>query len=114
MSAATAAGWSVRQRQLLAAMGYRLYRQRPTGVEATGPTAVGATAGEAPAWPAAILPLTRSVLAAAAQDADAQVERLWENWTGLNLPSPVSLRDPAAKRALWPRLRALRRSCSKS
>ncbi|KFN50196.1 hypothetical protein P873_07515 [Arenimonas composti TR7-09 = DSM 18010] len=84
--------WSGEQQRLLAAMGYVLYRR-------TG----GATAD-----------------AAAGFVDPPEHDRLWQalrraacgrDPRPLGLPPLAQLRtDPAAKRALWPRLRALRRS----
>ena len=77
--------WSPGQRQLLEAMGYTLYRP----------------AGDAPASPPPDGPLLRALLRAARR----------EDLSGLALPAWEQLRaDAAAKRALWRRLRAFRRT----
>ena len=99
--------WDPFQREALAELGHRLYRVR--GTEASpGPDPVApidpatqarpARTAAPPSPKAAIDPLLRALVRAAGTDA---------------LP-PLDLdalrRDPAAKRALWPRLRALRAS----
>lgn len=84
-------GWSPLQREMLEAMGLPLYR------------AVGIAApGELPDDP-----LIHALLRAAGRSRDAEdAVRLAKTW-----PAPRALRsDPHAKRALWPQLRALRRS----
>lgn len=111
MSQAATATWSARQQQLLAAMGYRLYRRRPLEGVAIAPVKVGAVAGQS-MWSAGMAPLARAVLTAAGREAGAPVEQVQLVWAVLALPPPESLRDPVAKRALWPRLRALRRDGS--
>ena len=76
--------WSPRQRQWLAALGYTLYEVAPV--------------------PA--VPLQHALLRAAGRDAAAADARVVLR----ALPAPDALRgDARAKRALWPRLRALRR-----
>jgi hypothetical protein len=82
--------WSPLQREVLDAMGLPAYR------------AIGAVAGELPDDP-----LLTALLRAAGRTRDAQdALRLVKTW-----PAPPTLRaDPRAKRALWPQLRALRRS----
>lgn len=75
------------QRELLAAFGYRLYRRCDAGAAAAPDD-----------------PLLRALLRAAGRSAeDPEALRLCREW-----PAPARLRDAAAKRALWPRLRALR------
>lgn len=84
--------WDAFQREMLDALGHRVYRL--AGAEQGGPgSAVQADVGE-------LTPLQRSVLRAAGlRDPDASL-----------LAAARGLRaDPAAKRALWPRLRTLRR-----
>lgn len=83
--------WSPLQRETLEAMGLPVYR------------AVGIAApGELPDDP-----LIHALLRAAGRSRDAEdAVRLARTW-----PAPRALRsDPRAKRALWPQLRALRRS----
>ncbi len=79
--------WDRLQRDVLEALGHTVYR-------ATAPAA-------------AALPddaLLHALLRAAGRDADApDAAVLAREW----MPT-ARLRDPAAKRALWPRLRALR------
>ena len=83
--------WTPLQREVLEAMGLPAYR------------AVGIAApGELPDDP-----LIHALLRAAGRSRDAEdAVRLARTW-----PAPRTLRtDPGAKRALWPQLRALRRS----
>ena len=81
--------WDAFQREMLDALGYRVY---------------GLAGAEPPPAtdPAALTPLQRAVLrAAGGRDAAAPAALL---------TAAASLRaNPAAKRALWPQLRALRR-----
>ena len=80
--------WDGFQREALAELGYRLYRP------------AGSTPPASPSHP-----LQLALLRAAGRTVDdADAARLCQDW-----PPPHALRDPAAKRALWPRLRALRR-----
>lgn len=84
--------WDPWQREVLEALGHVVYRvtSSESGVEAEPP---------APAEDA----LLRALLRAAARDANDAVA-LVRTW-----PPTAQLRgNPAAKRALWPRLRALR------
>jgi hypothetical protein len=85
--------WDPFQREVLAELGHRLYRFRggewravPAAEEAARPAAV--PAGGDRLW--------RALVRAAGTDALPQLEL------------EALRRDPAAKRALWPRLRALR------
>ena len=82
--------WDPLQREVLAALGHTLYR---------------ATDGGADAVPVPADALTQALLRAAARGPDAaDAAALCREW------GPASrLRAAAAKRALWPRLRALRR-----
>src|SRR5690606_34012911 len=92
--------WNPHQQALLEAMGYTLYRQAPA---APAPAAVSPSAPAAPAWGAVASgdPLWRALCRAAGG----------RDLAGLGLPPLSELRaDPAAKRALWPRLRSLRRN----
>lgn len=80
--------WDGLQREALEAMGYVLMRR------------VDPDAGEVPEGA-----LYDALLRAAGRDRGSpDAAALCRSW-----PSPEALRDPAAKRALWPRLRALRR-----
>lgn len=82
--------WDPLQREMLAALGHVLYRV-PGSEDAVA---------EAPRDA-----LSLAVLRAAARGPDAaDAARLCREW-GV----PSQLRDVAAKRALWPRLRGLRR-----
>lgn len=82
--------WDAAQRDALAAFGYRLYRHvGEAGVDADAPPDD---------------PLTRALLRAAGRPFDdPEAGRLCREW-----PAVAQLRDARAKRALWPRLRALR------
>lgn len=86
--------WSADQQTLLGAMGYVLYRQARPGAE---PATAAAGEGE-------VLPegrLLQALRRAARRD----------DLSGLGLPPYERLRaDAGAKRALWARLRAARRS----
>lgn len=99
--------WSGQQRALLAAMGYPLYRR--AGMDA--PAAAASGPNIALPWSAADRRLAQAVLASLAWP-----ERLEPDldpagrWAALGLPDPAALRDAAGKRALWPRLRRLRRA----
>ncbi|QCO66933.1 hypothetical protein E4582_12050 [Luteimonas yindakuii] len=95
--------WDGFQRGAIAELGYRLYRQ----VDAAQPVAVDADVAPAPqagAQRSSLHPLQLALLRAAGRAAsDPEAARLCGEW-----PAPESLRAPAAKRALWPRLRAVR------
>jgi len=82
--------WDPFQREVLAELGHRLYRMRadetPLPVASPEPAAPTAT----------VDPLWRALVRAAGTDGLPQVEL------------SALRRDPAAKRALWPRLRSLR------
>lgn len=85
--------WTPGQRVMLSAMGYTLYR--PAGAAAPAPVR-GADAGPLPEGP-----LLKALRRAARRD----------DLAGLPLPLWEQLRaDAATKRALWLRLRALRRT----
>lgn len=85
--------WNPAQRAMLSAMGYTLYR--PAGAPVAESPAVAAT-GALPEGP-----LLKALRRAARRD----------DLAGLPLPPWDQLRaDAAAKRALWTRLRALRRA----
>ncbi|WP_374601243.1 hypothetical protein [Arenimonas sp.] len=82
--------WSAGQQVLLGAMGYVLYRRAGTGA---APVPEGASLPEGP--------LLQAIRRAARRD----------DVSGLALPPYETLRaEASAKRALWARLRALRRS----
>ena len=82
--------WDPFQREALAELGHRLYRVRGNETRALpeSPEPVASTATIDPLW--------RALVRAAGTDALPQLEL------------PALRRDPAAKRALWPRLRSLR------
>jgi len=96
--------WDPFQRQALAELGHRLYRLRGNGahpgidaVEPIPPPARPANSGRpAPSGAAGDDPLLRALMRAAGGDALPRLDL------------DALRRDPAAKRALWPRLRALR------
>lgn len=83
-------GWDRFQREALAELGHRLYR-----VRSDEPRSPAVPVVEYPSS-STVDPLWRALVRAAGTDALPQVEL-----DGLR-------RDPGAKRALWPRLRALR------
>jgi len=91
--------WSPQQQAMLSAMGYTLYRQAGAQPPLASETEVVAVReAQARARPSDRL-MQALVRAAGGRDP-----------TGLPLPPLEQLRsDAAAKRALWPRLRALRR-----
>ena len=82
--------WDPFQREVLGELGHRLYRMRGSEVRAI-PAAI-----EAAASATSFDPLWRALVRAAGTDALPQIELA------------TLRRDPAAKRALWPRLRTLR------
>lgn len=89
--------WSSSQQRMLTALGFNLYRP----VRDAAPAPDDGMGGDR---------LALAVLRAAGGDASAAVDvAAW--WRARRLPELSELRaSPAAKRALWPRLRALRRS----
>lgn len=97
--------WDALQRDTLAAMGLPVYRMLGAAVPGTGPAASPAASLPESAWPDD--PLIAALLRAAGRSRDAHdAAQLVRGW-----PAPQTLRrDPQAKRALWPALRALRRS----
>ncbi len=105
--------WSPQQREALTAMGLPVYRMADSITRATAPAdapaevAVNTQAAvrdEQSGTVSTLDPLLLAMLRAAGLGRDgAPLARDW--------PPPQALRhDPQAKRALWPRLRALRRS----
>lgn len=85
------AAWSPLQRETLEAMGLPVYR-------AVGIAASGGLPDD---------PLLDALLRAAARTRDAEdASRLAKHWP----PVHTLRKDPRAKRALWPQLRALRRT----
>ena len=95
--------WDPFQREALAELGHRLYRVRGVeaspGLDSVEPAPVPArNAKPAATSPsrATIDPLLRALMRAAGTDALPRMDL------------DALRRDPAAKRALWPRLRALR------
>ncbi len=116
--------WSDEQRRCLDALGYTLYRPATTAVDAAEgaasarPDTPDARAGRSPDGSAArissgaIDPLLRALLQAARCDP----ERIGDTAAWLRSQQIASLtqlrNNPASKRALWPRLRALRRDTS--
>lgn len=104
--------WSPQQREALAAMGLPVYRmagatapaaaRTDASTDASNDAPPAATRGESTAA-STLDPLMLALLRAAGRGRDAAP--LAGDW-----PAPQALRrDPQAKRALWPRLRALRR-----
>jgi hypothetical protein len=90
--------WSQWQAQCLAAMGLTLYRQATAA-----PVEVVEIDFEDPLFPAIIR--AAGVMPARPSEFD------WDGWArGVRLPALAELRrDPASKRALWPRLRRWRK-----
>jgi hypothetical protein len=90
--------WDAFQREALGALGHTLYRR----ADAQAPSSPEPV--DAPPATAAITALQRALLRAAGRrdPADADLRSLLATASGLRA-------DPVAKRALWPRLRALRR-----
>jgi hypothetical protein len=86
--------WDAFQREMLEAMGHTVYVPRARAASAVAPAT---TTGLAE-------PVPRGLLQAVARAAGVAPEALPP------LPSLAQLRTPAAKRALWPELRRLRRS----
>ena len=97
--------WSPQQREALEAMGLPVYRMAGASASpAVAADAPVAMRGESTAAASTLDPLMLALLRAAGLGRDAAP--LAGDW-----PPPQTLRrDPQAKRALWPRLRALRRS----
>ena len=81
--------WDAFQREMLAALGHEVLALAPVG-----------DAAPAQAEAAGMPPLQQALLRAVGGDATRLA----------GLPPLALLRTPAAKRALWPRLRALRRT----
>lgn len=100
--------WDPVQREILGAMGLPVYRASTATVSEAAMAARSEAAGSEAA-PAVLPddPLIAALLRAAGRSRDAaDAAQLVRDW-----PTPQALRrDPRAKRALWPALRALRRS----
>ena len=97
--------WDPFQREALAELGHRLYFMRgveaPSGFDPVEPAVppVRAARPAAPPLPKTVVdPLLRALMRAAGTDGLPRMDL------------DALRRDPAAKRALWPRLRALRRA----
>ena len=88
--------WDAFQREVLEAMGHVAYAPRAPASEPA--QAAPSDAGRLPQ------PVPRGLLQALARAAGVRPEALPP------LPPLAQLRTPAGKRALWPQLRALRRS----
>jgi len=92
--------WNPQQQAMLSAMGYTLYRQAGAAQESPMP-AVGQTPQAAASGHASTDRLLKALVRAAGG----------RDLAALLLPPMEQLRaSGAAKRALWPRLRALRRN----
>lgn len=109
-----AALWDPLQCEMLAAMGLPVQRMAAAAPITTSAAVVPTTAvsaADTPSTPAMSFddPLVLALLRAAGRARHAvDAALLARDW-----PSPQALRrDPAAKRALWPHLRALRRTTS--
>ena len=98
------APWSAQQREWLQALGHDVLMRAAAAASPETSRAAESSAGAAGSTPGtayADSPLVRALLRAAGRD-DIAVLAAW-------LPDPATLHgDAAAKRALWPRLRALR------
>jgi hypothetical protein len=97
--------WDAFQREALAELGHRLYLMRgveaQSGLESVEPAVPPARVARpaAPALQKAVAdPLLRALMRAAGTDALPRMDL------------DALRRDPGTKRALWPRLRALRRA----
>lgn len=90
-------GWDGFQREVLAALGLTLYEATR---ERDGRMPAGARERAIPDAPGGTPPLLQAIARAAGVDTSALPP----------LPPLEGLRSPAAKRALWPTLRALRRA----
>lgn len=130
MAEATAAAWSPRQRQLLQAMGYPLWRlRRPANDSAAASAASSGPEYRLLARQAGSARSIACVLAGPPPEDGSPAHRLLLNLlrsAGLSAdpasaatspaatlelpPLPQLLRQPDAKRSLWPVLRALRRA----
>jgi hypothetical protein len=96
--------WSEEQRRCLGALGYTLYRPISPGVAPADSARMVANAD----------PLSRAVLRAAGLD-PARIADPSSWLLAQGMPAAAQLRgDPAAKRALWPKLRALRSGVASS
>lgn len=98
--------WDPLQREMLQALGHTLYAL--AGAPGPGPTTASAeavvSAAPAASAPDATDPLLRAMLRAAGREPHgADAAALCRDW-----PPAERLRDPAAKRSMWPRLRTLR------
>jgi hypothetical protein len=101
--------WDGFQREMLAALGHVPYVRVPPMPVASMPVAQPATAAPAARPPDPAAEAAPALLYALARAAGLAVADLAARCP--DLPSPAQLRGNArAKRALWPRLRALRRS----
>lgn len=94
--------WSTEQQRLLSAMGYTLYRQAPAPTSASSPP--GLVQDVQVDYPAATSATAGRLLQALQRAAAGR------DVAGLVGDLEVLRRDPMKKRALWPRLRALRRA----
>lgn len=102
-----AVAWAPRQRRLLAAMGYTLYRRVADTAAPGGDPALPGQADAAWEVPDRHDPLLPALLRAAGQGLDGDALTAWAREIGL--PPLARLReDPAAKRGLWRRLRRWR------
>ncbi len=87
--------WDGFQREMLAALGHEVFE-----LAAAAPAGTAAVTDAAAATMIGMPPLVHAIARAAGLDVSALPA----------LPPVEALRSPAAKRALWPRLRALRRA----
>jgi hypothetical protein len=98
------AAWTAGQQRCLAALGYTLFRlaSRTSG-----------DANRATLQSSAIDPLLRALLRAAGRDPERTDAEAWLREMAI-APLEQLRMDPAAKRELWPRLRATRRERGRS
>jgi hypothetical protein len=103
--------WDPFQREVLAELGHVLYRQAgmapPTVAGALSADAGGCDARDADAPGIGMASIDGPMLARLARAAGMSVAALQGRLVDVQLPAGLR-DDPAAKRALWPRLRALR------
>lgn len=99
--------WDPFQRAVLAELGHVVYRQRPGPGEQASVVAAQDASGEGAAPPVQP-PADDAMLARLARAAGMAPAQLVQRDPGLAALSRQLRADAAAKRALWPRLRALR------
>ena len=115
------AGWSSEQRRCLSALGYTMLRPVDAHADVQGGAAtaidhmasVSVRPAQGRAADAATDPMLRALIRAAGLDPSRIDAEQWQRVQ--RIPSLAQLRNnAAAKRALWPQLRALRRERDRS